>query len=303
LNNASVKSGARSYDLQPVEILAQDGFKLKGYRISPENPKAAVLICGATATSQRFYFGFARWLAKQGYSVLTFDYRGMAESLNVASAKDSQARKQDWGELDMPAALSFLSDLYPELPKHLIGHSAGGFLFGLMPNHRNLTSVIAIGSSNGYVQDMSMPFRLVALAMLKIYFPVAIKRFGYVPAKKLGWGEDLPKGVALQWADWCCNPGYVTNAFDKEIKTNYYQQLTMPILVLNMKDDAIATQKNVEAMQILFPKAALDKAWLDPHEHNLGAVGHMGFFRTKNQVLWTNVTKWLHNHDAVSKTG
>jgi len=281
---------------KPIELHAADGLKLTGYHFANENPRAAILVCSATAVTQRFYFPFARWLSIQGYSVLTLDYRGIGESLGAPSVKESRARKQDWGELDMPAALSWLQQTYPNKPKHLIGHSAGGLLFGLMPNYRDLASVVSIGCSIGYVNEAAMPDRLVASALLNVYFPVATKLFGYLPAKTLGWGEDLPPGVALQWAEWCTNRGYVSNAFGKDIKKHYYNDLQLPMLVMNMKDDPFATVSNVDAMNELFPNATMEKLWLDPKQYGLETVGHMGFFRPKNDVLWPKVTEWLQNH-------
>ena len=226
----------------PVELLASDGLKLRAYHFEHDNPRGAVMVCCATAVRQRFYFPFARWLTEQGYTVLTLDYRGIGESLGAPSVKESTAKKQDWGELDMPAALAWLHEKYPDIPKHLVGHSAGGLLFGLMPNYKELASIISVGCSTGYVQKIAMPDRVVAAMMLSIYFPLACNLFGYLPAKKFNLGEDLPRGIAMQWAHWCGNPGYVSNAFGKDISTHYFDVVDAPMVVLNMKDDAIASE-------------------------------------------------------------
>ncbi len=278
---------------KPVELIAADGLKLIGYHFENETPRAAILICCATAVRQKFYFPFARWLCKEGYSVLTLDYRGLGESLDAPSMKESKARKQDWGELDMPAAAAWLKKRYPNIPLHLIGHSAGGLLFGLMPNFDVLTSIVSIGCSTGYVHKIAMPDRLVAASLLSVYFPFAVNVFGYLPAKKLGWGEDLPRGVAMQWAQWCSNPGYVSNAFGGDIKEHHYNEVSAPMVVLNMTDDKIASKENVEALRQLFPNTKMEAFWFAPKDYKLGEVGHMGFFRQANSALWTNVTDWL----------
>lgn len=280
-----------------IELKAADGLKLIAYSFANANPRAAVMICCATAVRQQFYFPFARWLCEQGYSVLTLDYRGIGESMDAPTVKESPARKQDWGELDMPAALAWLQQTYPTLNKHLVGHSAGGLLFGLMPNYEQLSSIVSVGCSTGYVKEISMPDKLVATAMLSIYFPATIKMFGYLPAKKLGLGEDLPARVATQWADWCSNPGYVSNAFSKDVDEHYFNDVKAPMVVLNMKDDAIASEANVNALHKLFPKIQLNKIRLDPKDYGLGEVGHMGFFRSANSKLWPNVTEWLDKLD------
>ena len=193
----------------------------------------------------------------------------------------------------MTAAFAWLCDKYPDLPKHIVGHSAGGLLFGLMPNFGKIKSVVAVGYSTGHLPQISMPYRLAAYAFLKVYVPVASKIFGYVPAKKLGLGEDLPSGVAAQWAAWCSSPGYVGNALGKDIKTHHYDKLQMPMLVLNMTDDPIATPHNVTAMHGLFPKVPITEEWIAPGDYGLKAIGHIGFFRKANNSLWLRVSEWL----------
>jgi predicted alpha/beta hydrolase len=280
-------------EAERVELTAEDGLRLIAYSFENQSPRAAIMISCATAVRQQFYFPFARWLHTQGYSVLTFDYRGLGESLDAASVKESPARKQDWGELDMPAALGWLDDKYPEIKKHLVGHSAGGLLFGLMPNYKKLASIVSVGCSTGNVYKTKMPDRIALSLMLALYFPLAIKTFGYLPAKKMKLGEDLPAGVARQWAHWCSNPGYVSNAFGKDIKAHHFDEVCAPMVVLNMKDDPIASDANVDALHKLFPRIKLNKVTLDPKAYGLGQVGHMGFFKNSNSALWPNVTEWL----------
>ncbi|PQJ26107.1 alpha/beta hydrolase, partial [Limnobacter sp. SAORIC-690] len=98
------------------------------------NTDKPLLICPATGITQKFYFPFARWLAHQGFSVLVFDYRGIGKSLQESHVKHCEVKKQDWGLYDMPAALDFLLELTGQNGAYLVGHSAGGQLFGLMHN-------------------------------------------------------------------------------------------------------------------------------------------------------------------------
>lgn len=65
-----------------IELAAADGEMLAAYRFDPPGAaKASVVIAPAMAISQSFYANFAAWLAGQGYTVWTFDYRGTGESL------------------------------------------------------------------------------------------------------------------------------------------------------------------------------------------------------------------------------
>ena len=225
-------------EAEGVEFPAADGTRLAGRFFAPAVPAVAVpvLVCGATGVRQRFYTPFASWLASEGFAALTFDYRGMGESLFGTHPRHCPARKQDWGELDMPAALDWLRQRTAANRVDLVGHSAGAQLVGLMPNREAIRKVVMIAGSTGYVRSIRFPTRLMAEFMLRVYLPLTARVLGYTPARRVGLGEDLPAGVALQWARWCRNPGYIENAFGREVRRDGYDQFRAPILSLYASD-------------------------------------------------------------------
>lgn len=259
----------------------------------PDVPKAVILICSATALRQQFYWKFAEWMTTQGYGVLTFDYRGIGASLNGRSVRDSSARKQDWGQLDMPAALDYLVCKFPDLPIHLVGHSVGGQLIGLMPNHERLERIVTVGSSSGYLYNLAPGTRLFAAFLLKVYIPISAKLLGYVPTRWIGWGEDLPAQVALQWAAWCTRPGYVLNALGSDVAVDFFDQIKGPILWLTATDDPIATPENIDDMLRLYENASVTRGRINPREYGLERIGHVDFFRPRNAKLWPLIANWL----------
>ncbi len=280
-------------DRENIVFSTRDDVALCGTLFLPESPKAFVLVCAATGIRQQFYWSFAEWLATQGFGAMAFDYRGIGASLGASSVRESKARKQDWGTHDMPAALDYLVDRFPDMPVHLVGHSAGGQLVGLMPNYRHLSSVVTVSSSSGYFRKIALKQRLFATIFLKIYFPLLAIVLGYVPARWIGWGEDLPRNVALQWADWCTKPGYVENAFGKEITQHYYDEIDVPMLWLTATDDPIVTPVNVDDMLRLLKSAPITRRRLDPADFALQQIGHADFFRRRNAKLWPIVTDWM----------
>jgi len=94
---------------QELDIKCSDNYILKASLFTPLNQlKACVLIGPATGIKRQFYRAFAEHLAEQGYVVLSFNNRGIGDSLSGA-IKNSNASLQEWGELDMSAAISWIN--------------------------------------------------------------------------------------------------------------------------------------------------------------------------------------------------
>lgn len=257
-----------------------------------QEPRGAVLLAGATGVPARFYRPFAQWLAETcSLTCLTFDYRGIAGSLQGPVAH-SEARLQDWGELDLPAALEVLS-AHSHGPLYLVGHSAGGQLVGLMPNVNRIERFVQLACSSGYFGQLSPRLRLTARLLMQVYLPISTRVVGYGACKAVGWGEDLPTDVARQWAQWCARPGYVENAFGTTVQTHGYNEITAPILNLSFADDTIATPANIEDLLRLFPQAQVTRRRLSTEEVQGRTVGHIGFFRRGQRDLWPMVAEFL----------
>lgn len=253
-----------------------------------------LLICPATGIFQKFYFPFARWLAEQGFSVLVFDYRGIGKSLQESHVKHCDVKKQDWGVYDMPAALDYLLQLTGQSSAYLIGHSAGGQLFGLMHNHAKLRGVLAVAASSGHVKNIRKDKRSGARFMLRWVIPISSALLGYMPAKRFGWGENLPKGVARQWAKWCSSPGYVENEFGQGVQEHWFERFSSPITFVHASDDEIATLANVEDIMRLFTIASKKRLEIKPETFELDKVGHIDIFRERCNVIWPQILAELN---------
>jgi predicted alpha/beta hydrolase len=277
-----------------ITIEAQDGWELGGHFFEPAGSvKEAVLIAPATGVRQHLYFSFAQTLSERGVAVLTFDNRGIGKSRGDRPLSEVTILKQDWGQLDMPAALDRLEDLAPDVPLTLIGHSSGGQLVGLMPNVGKLSRIAQVACSSGHIRNISGMTRPLAWFMLKAYIPATSRLLSYAPIKALGWGEDLPAGVASQWSKWCSNPGYVANSFGDTIDTHCYDDITCPLLNLRAADDPIATAANVEELLQLFTNAQIERQVVRPEHYGLKRIGHIDFFRRRCRAAWEPLLEWL----------
>ncbi len=293
--NSPGSTTSTSLDPEAVEFVAADGTQLGGRFFSggSATPSKPVLICAATDVPQRFYKVFAQWLAQQGLSVLTFDYRGIGASLRHSHVRHCPARKQDWGQLDMPAALDYLKERTGTDSIDLIGHSAGAQLVGLMANHTAIRRVLMVAASSGYVWGLRFPYSIVAYGYLRFYLPATAWGLGYSPGRAIGMGEDLPAGVARQWSRWCLRPGYVANEFGRGVARHYYNEFRAPILSLYASDDSIATTRNVNDLLRLFRSAPKQTMCLAPSRFNVPSFGHVDFFRASRAEAWPIALEWL----------
>ncbi|MEP6505643.1 MAG: alpha/beta fold hydrolase, partial [Betaproteobacteria bacterium] len=200
-------------DAERVEIVCADGQRLCGHFLpaSGGTPGLPVLISPATGARQHFYLRFAQWLAAQGHDVLVFDYRGIGLSLR-GPLKRCTATLAEWGQQDQVAALEWLLRRTGGAQAVLVGHSAGGQMIGLLPNHHRIARLVGISASTGWFAGMRLAFRLRARFGLRLVVPLGIRLLGYGPTARIGLGENLPAGVARQWGQWCAAGGYATNA-------------------------------------------------------------------------------------------
>lgn len=282
--------------MQDIIITTEHPATLTATVFSPNIPlKSAVMIAPATGIKRQFYQNFAQFLAKHGYGVLTFDNEGIGGSL-VGDITKSNASLISWGRYDMTAVLYELMAQFPNTSYHLVGHSAGGQLFGLMPNYQHLSSVFNIGCSSGRIRNMAMPYRAKAMYFMDIFIPMSNLLFGYTKTALVGMGENLPKNVANQWREWCNGSGYIQTAFGKTVQTHYYHDISLPALWLNAPDDDIANDKNVADMIRVFPKMQAQTKTLYPQDYGLTEIGHMKFFSRKSEILWQLAVDWLDNH-------
>lgn len=281
-----------------IHITCEDGHPLGATLYeAPVAPRGAVMIAPATGIKRRFYQPFAAHLAEQGYGVITFDNRGIGDSRR-GPLKYSKATIRDWGYLDMPAVLEELKARFPNIRYHVVGHSAGGQLTGLMHNHADISSQFNFGCSSGRLKNMRLGYRIRAEFFMRVYSPINNRLFGYTNTQWVGMGEPLPRGVAKEWCDWCKGAGYIETAFGDTVVQHWYDKIRFPGLWINATDDDIANEENVADMIRVYKQMAVERLTLSPADEGLSEIGHMKFFSRKSQRLWGVATRWLAKHSS-----
>lgn len=275
-----------------IKINGNNGAELTATIFVPENLRGAIMIGPATGIKRQFYFNFCKFLAENDFAVIAYNNEGIGDSSNN-DLKKSGADLISWGQSDMSCVFAKLKELVPGTKYHLIGHSAGGQLVGLMHGATELTSIINYACSSGSLRHIKYPFKFSAMFFLNCFIPISNSLLGYTNSKLMGMGEPLPKRVAQQWKEWCNRTGYIKNHLETHEIINYYNQLSCPGLWINSTDDKIANNKNVDDMIRVFPNLKIEKLTLNPSEYNLNEIGHMKFFSKQNKVVWDIVMDWL----------
>lgn len=263
--------------MHSATVLCSDGFPLGVTAFEAAKPSSQlVLISPANGVPARFYFKFAQWLAEQGYTSVTWDWRGLGDSA-PESARQFSATMLDWAARDQVAALNWAHERY-RLPIIAIGHSFGGQVYGFADYPNRFAKIILFGSGNAYWRLWPSPGRYLFRSGISIMLALTTM-VGYLPGKRLGLGSDLPKGVARQWLNWCLQPDY-------HGQWDGHSKISAPVLSYAFSDDHYAP---LASREDLLQRYGGEKTLItvDPASLGLSRVGHFGFFRSQfAETLW-----------------
>ena len=275
--------------IEPFKLAARDGYALGASLFRPQAAgKRAALVMPATGVPQAYYAKFAAYLAERGYTVLTFDYRGIGASL-PGDIRQVRAGMRDWALLDSSAAFNLLKE--KGLSISTIGHSFGGQAFGLLPEPERIAAAFMVGSQSGYWKNWPALGRAWMWPATHLALPLLSRLCGYFPSSWFGLGEDLPAGVAIEWARWCRNPHYLIGDLGV---TQAYARFVAPLRAYAVSDDAFAPAFAVQALLELYPSSRSELKEVRPGDIGAERIGHFGFFRERfRDTLWRDAADWL----------
>lgn len=275
-----------------LTLEAVDGHPLAATLFQPPGkPLAAVQINGATGVPRRYYSAYARFLSDQGFAVLTYDYRGIGDS-RFHAARAEQISMRNWGERDYASMLQQLHERYPQQPLLAVGHSVGGQLLGLAPNNHLMTAALGIAAQSGYWRHWPGHLQPSMATMWYIAFPLLLKLRGRIPRGLMG--EELPRGVAAEWARWCRNPAYVSDAQGQPLRRYFHGYKGRMRLLAIGDDQRYAPPAAVRALAGFYQNADVEVATLQPQDFGLRRIGHFGFFQTRMpRAAWQCTADWL----------
>ncbi|MCQ9165762.1 alpha/beta fold hydrolase [Arthrobacter sp. STN4] len=254
--------------------------------------RGTVVIASATAVKASYYHRYAAYLAENGYAALTFDYRGIGGSRG-GSLRGQHVRWFEWGSLDIDAVLAWALAQADGLPVHFVGHSFGGFGVGLAGHAAGLGRILTVGAQHAYWRDLRLRHQIGHWGRALLMLPL-VGILGYFPAKRLGLMEDLPAGVALDWAR--SRKDFTTAAAGpvRSALLAHQAAVTAPILALAPSDDSYATTAAMERAVAYTPNSPSTVLHLDPEYYGEPSLGHFALFHGRyRDSFWPQTLAWL----------
>jgi predicted alpha/beta hydrolase len=279
-----------------VLIPCADGLRLGGHVWPAQGPsRGTVVVNAATGVLARYYHRYARFLSAHGFDVLTYDYRGIGAS-RPERLRGCGYRWHQWGTLDCDAALRFMRQQRPGLPLQVVGHSIGGFLPGFAAGAPAISRILTVGAQYAYWRDYRSANRAGLFLKWHVAMPLVTALCGYFPGRRLGWLEDLPAGVALEWSFRRARMELNLPPPQRQPILARFAAVTAPTLAVIVADDPLGTAPAIRRSLRYYRNAPRQEAVLAPADLGTSAIGHFGLFHARfERSFWTDSLAWLEH--------
>jgi predicted alpha/beta hydrolase len=267
-----------------LKIPATDGFPIAAFAFEPAGTSRGwIVVNAAMGVRQQFYGPFAQYLTELGFSVLTWDYRGIAGS---RPAPEGRLRLREWAEKDMEGVLQWA--LASGAPVAVLGHSLGTQLLGFAPSAARLSAVVGIASQSGEWRNWPFPYNAGMLVLASVLLPGVSGLFGRVPKGLMG--EEIPGGPIADWARWIRSRGYLLS--EGGDVSEQYGRVTCPMTGFSLADDRYAPRHSVDALYAFYRNARVERIHVVPADIGVSRIGHFGAFRPELKAsLWPKLAR------------
>jgi len=276
-----------------ITISTADGVELAGTTYKSNSSvrrkaRGVVIVAAGVGLLQNQYIDYSTYLASKGWIVITFDYRGIGDSV-LNGERQYTSLLRDWGKYDLDACIVWATKQNAQPRIVIVAHSVGGQIIPFAANHTKINDVIAVCSQKGYWRFWG-GLRRFKLMFLWYLLPVLVTLFGRLPLQLMGKEADLPAGIAREWGRW----GRVRDFVDeKGGSLNFkFAKVSGRFLAISFSDDNFfAPRRSVEALNGLYTNTESSHWHLSPQALDCTEVGHTGFFRTPEKLcpLWERV--------------
>jgi predicted alpha/beta hydrolase len=247
-----------------------------------------LIVNSAIGNRQSRYFDTARWWAARGWRMVTYDYRGIAESSQPPRSSE-RFRLWEWGSQDMSAVVDWVRrDLTPRATV-VIGHSIGAQIVQFCHGLNGIDAAVFVAGQKGYWRNWRNRYRYPICAFWHFVLPACVGVCGNFPLMRLAGCAPLPASVALDWARWGRVRSFAAEA------DNHGHDLSCPLLSISLADDQLyGPEQAVDALLDWYPSAQSERLHLVPEAHGVARIGHAGLFDAVHlDRFWPLVSAWL----------
>jgi predicted alpha/beta hydrolase len=261
---------------------------------------AMIVLCGVGSVQSR-YWSFARHMARSGWHVVTFDYRGVGRSRAAGVARE-RVSMSAWGEQDLDAVIGWIQTRLAPAKMVAVGHSIGGQLLCLAPRAQLIDAAVCVAAQRGNWRHWTGVRRLILLALWYVYIPVLSRVLAWVPLP--GGRAWLASAAARDWARWGRSDDY-RRACGFAMRPRF-AEFCAPMLFLSFDDDRLfAPRSAVDALaREYYVAAPRIRLHIEPNLVGLGRVGHSGLFDVHSAAprLWGLLSDWLYNQCHIQRS-
>lgn len=243
-----------------------------------------IIMCPAAGAPQGYYKAFAEYASKyKDFDVITFDYRGIGDSL-IGSVKKSNARMSEWGTEDLQAIVDWADIKYDRIC--LLGHSVAGQIFPKSGKHDRILAAYFVGTQSAYHGHWKGLWWIYVLIFWYLLIPISTLIYGYLPGWAMGGNIPLPKGVAKEWRKWGTHSGGVLQDDPEVIRQ--FESIDIHVHFVNIEDDKLlAPNQATQAIMHHYKNAVTSYQYIRPEDLKLKKIGHFGFFKKEfAKQLW-----------------
>ena len=271
--------------MKRIDIITKDHYSLAAHLFEPQiSNQKVLLINSATGVKQQIYFSVAQFFADHGFTVITYDYRGIGLS-KPHKMRGFEASMRVWGTTDYQALTDYIKSNFEDYKKYCLGHSVGALILGMNPDSEIFEEFIFVGTQNAFVGNLRLKTKIEAYLGFGIVQPLFTLLLGYFPASWFGLGESLPSGSAFDWRILILNKKSTNNLLEKS--ADFSKKLRQKVLVIWAEDDAWLTEKGVKSLlENTYANLRPTYRHIYTSESEKGEIGHVNFFRSYNRKLW-----------------
>lgn len=278
--------------MEKLILTTHDNTALTAHLFVPEKSNNKfLLINSATGVKQQIYFSFAQFFAEKGFTVITYDYRGIGLS-KPENMKGFKASMRIWGSEDYKTLTQYIKNRFLDYEKYCLGHSVGALILGMNQDSEMFKEFIFVGTQNAFVGHLKFKTKIEAYVGFGIIQPVTTTLLGYFPANWFGLGESLPKNCAYDWRILILNKKSTNGLLEKI--DDFSKNLTQKVFVIWAEDDAWLTDKGVKSLlNDTYPNLKPTYRLVKVSESEKREIGHVNFFRSFNKKLWNIILNEL----------